>query len=520
MLRSEYNHEIETLKLKYLFAQETIEQLRKELKLKEEILHLKQQNSGGIFNICVLPLNPLSDRSYSFRLKPLAQERDLIMTSLKSPLEKLQSSPTGTNPCAQSNQLCQTDSPTSSDFQSHVAIPSDKVSMTTQTNGFVMKDFQVQVNVERANAQIEHQTIQAIKTENVISTIPMPNVPNSISQTPSKKRKRSSSILVETPIQTQNVSMDADPSILNSVVYKTYCRNENPKEAMKEIKNMKTCLSFTEPTMPLPKKEVLKKSCEKSLEKLWAHENPSISKWEKIQAFLEREITEYDISNDLIPVKINGKIEKQNFWFIVQNSFTRIKIILPNGIEFWYVENFEGGAGVSKWYRGVTTETSDDFFGEYAECLALLRLYGLEESVIEKYHYDFLKKKPEEIAWMDFAYTFVGEETERFLPDTFKSEVSRVDYDFKESKTCDTIVMEVTLRFNIYNRTKRTKSTVKSYYGKSTRSLKKKKIQQNDKDEMMIEAQKAALIECFKDRFGFTEFKDISIDELHRPLTA
>ena len=53
LLRSKYNLEVESLQFKYLVAQETIVQLRQELKQKE-ILHLKQQNSGGIFN----PLNP------------------------------------------------------------------------------------------------------------------------------------------------------------------------------------------------------------------------------------------------------------------------------------------------------------------------------------------------------------------------------------------------------------------------------------------------------------------------------
>ena len=48
ILRLEYNHEIETLKFKFLVAQETIEKLRKELKLKEQILNFKQQNSGEI----------------------------------------------------------------------------------------------------------------------------------------------------------------------------------------------------------------------------------------------------------------------------------------------------------------------------------------------------------------------------------------------------------------------------------------------------------------------------------------
>ena len=49
-LRSEYNlkrSEVETLKFKYLVAQETIEQLRKELKTKEETYNVNQSNSGN-----------------------------------------------------------------------------------------------------------------------------------------------------------------------------------------------------------------------------------------------------------------------------------------------------------------------------------------------------------------------------------------------------------------------------------------------------------------------------------------
>ena len=40
----------------------------------------------------------------------------------------------------------------------------------------------------------------------------------------------------------------------------------------------------------------------------------------------------------------------------------------------------------------------------------------------------------------------------------------------------------------------------------------------NEKEEMTKEARKAALIECFKDRFGITKFSDISIDDFHRPI--
>ena len=35
---------------------------------------------------------------------------------------------------------------------------------------------------------------------------------------------------------------------------------------------------------------------------------------------------------------------------------------------------------------------------------------------------------------------------------------------------------------------------------------------------MKIEAKKAAMVELFKERFGFTEFKDMYVDELHRSI--
>ena len=405
-----------------------------------------------------------------------------------------------TDQYTRSDQACQTDTPT---------VLSERLTMTTQTDSSEMQDCQVQVNFEPSNGAIEHPPLQAIKTENITPTIPMPNIPNSVSQTPSKKRKLSSPRPAET--STQSDFMVTDPSILNSEVYKIYCQNKDPKEAMKQIKNMKTCLSFNEPEMTMPKKEVWRKSCEKLLENLWSHGNPAKSKWEQIQAFLDGDIDEYGIFRELLPVTIDGNIEEHYIWNIIYGSFTRIKIVSPNAIEHWYVENFEGGVGVSKWYRGV---------GEYACTMAVLKIYGLEESVIEKYHYDFLKNKPTEKTWMEFADTFVQEKATLFLPEIPYCCCPRVDYDVKESKTCDTIVMDVTLRLNIFDYINRSTKTLKSYNGKSTRPLKKTRRPKNEKEEMTNEAKKAALIECFKDRFGFTEFKDIFIDELGRHTTA
>ena len=62
----------------------------------------------------------------------------------------------------------------------------------------------------------------------------------------------------------------------------------------------------------------------------------------------------------------------------------------------------------------------------------------------------------------------------------------------------------------------------KRYHGKSTRRVTRKQkpeeVLQQNREEMEQEAERAALEKCFRERFGFTEFNDIVIDELNRPI--
>ena len=119
----------------------------------------------------------------------------------------------------------------------------------TQTDSSIKCDFQAQADIPRENESIAVQTIE--------EEIDMPNLPSStkVYQTPAKKRKMSSA--------------DLDDEILNSQVYKIYCQNEDPKEAMKQIIEMKTCLGFRQPKKPFPAEEDFKRACEKTLKKLW-----------------------------------------------------------------------------------------------------------------------------------------------------------------------------------------------------------------------------------------------------------
>lgn len=62
----------------------------------------------------------------------------------------------------------------------------------------------------------------------------------------------------------------------------------------------------------------------------------------------------------------------------------------------------------------------------------------------------------------------------------------------------------------------------KCYRGRSTRRVTRKQkseeVLQKHREKMTKEAKKAALEECFRERLGFTEFKDIVCDELNRPI--
>ena len=62
----------------------------------------------------------------------------------------------------------------------------------------------------------------------------------------------------------------------------------------------------------------------------------------------------------------------------------------------------------------------------------------------------------------------------------------------------------------------------KCYRGQSSRRVTKKQtpdeVLRQNKEEMTKEAQRAAFQKCFRERLGFTNFDDIIIDELNRPI--
>ena len=82
--------------------------------------------------------------------------------------------------------------------------------------------------------------------------------------------------------------------------------------------------------------------------------------------------------------------------------------------------------------------------------------------------------------------------------------------------------IEITAALQLKQKTNGEWKVRKCYEGKSsrrvTRKQKSEEILQENKEEMTKEAKRAALEKFFRDRYGLTEFNDLVVDELGRPM--
>ena len=364
----------------------------------------------------------LTDSDYKNQYKNIvATPKVMIDASLQTGFERI-------------NGSSQTESHERRDFQAQVYLQEQGEPIPTQTESSEMCDFQVQTNIQQDSAPIPPLE-PTIKQE-----IRMPNIPSSVAQTPAKKRKLSSvstssvtptkraSIPESLPCQSistssgdqlsnehdfvepavvdssapQDVSVpqsisngtgnqaEVEDAIFNSEVYKIYCREKDPKEAMKKIKALKNCISFQRALPVFPAEKDFKRACETTLNRLWKLEPYSgDSKFEKIKKFLNEDINLTQLT------KVG---DKPHMGSIFQNCLTWIRMLHPNGYEFWYIANFEKGLGKSKWYRAESTIKFQDCM------LARLNVMGITKSTISKLHYDhYMTKNSTKNEWLDFA---------------------------------------------------------------------------------------------------------------------
>ena len=141
---------------------------------------------------------------------------------------------------------------------------------------------------------------------------------------------------------------------------------------------------------------------------------------------------------------------------------------------------------------------------------------GITKSAIDKLQYlHYLKKKSEKISWFDFAYDAVQRNADILFP---IERYPRFVFKILEAKTDTTIDVNASMQIEKYDYDSKIRTTLKAYHGKSTRSLKRTRQPKNEKEIMEKEAKKAALVECYKERFGFNKFDDWCVDELSRPI--
>ena len=269
---------------------------------------------------------------------------------------------------------------------------------------------------------------------------------------------------------------------------------------MKQIRELKTCVAFDPSTEPLPAEEDFKRACEKTLKKLWKME-PRLkdSKFTKIKKYVDNE---YGYSAYRLDLEMDRIFDR----------FTRILMLTPNGYEYWYVANFQLGPGQSKWYR------AESFEEQNAACLVQLNIMGITKATIDRFQYlHYLKKKSEKKSWFDFAHYAVSKDVDILFPKQDNAYLS-VDFKIQEAKTDTTMNVNASMQFDKVDYDSETRTTLEAYHGTSTRSLKRTRKPKNEKEIMEKEAKKAALVQFYKERFGFNKFDDWCVDELCRPI--
>ena len=312
--------------------------------------------------------------------------------------------------------------------------------IATQTESTAKCDFQVQENIPLERNSI---AVQTMKEE-----IRMPNIPNSVAQTPAKKRKLSSNVTpgqlgsasVEVfqpaePIQngpgdqssneqanlgsnaddssatqesqpsqsTLNEAGDqsntkradksakVDDSILNTEVYQIYSRENDPEEAMKKIKELKNCIEFCRAWKSFPTVKEFERLCKSTLGKLWKQKTQSgTSKFDKVKHFMNARGSEYEVFGSNYDPKSMGRI--------LDRHLTKIQMLTQKGYEYWYVANFDKGHGSSKWYRAVSSGES------FARRLAQLNVIGITNSTLDQLRYNhYSTMNSTETKWLDFS---------------------------------------------------------------------------------------------------------------------
>ena len=200
------------------------------------------------------------------------------------------------------------------------------------------------------------------------------------------------------------VKPSIDDSILNSEIYKIYCRAEDSFEASRKISEHNNCVLFEYEHQPFISEEQFKRISKKTLSNLWQQEAPlAESKFDRLKKFI----------NGAIKNEVLGKwsSHEESMREVFQARMTKIQIVHPDGYEYFYVANFKLGHHrwaaqenrFSRWYRAVSSESGK------AQRLAQLKVLGITDSIMDQIQFNhYLTQNSSKIQLLDFAHRFIN----------------------------------------------------------------------------------------------------------------
>ena len=157
--------------------------------------------------------------------------------------------------------------------------------------------------------------------------------------------------------------LDDEERFIN--LYWIYWQSEDPKNAIEKIKNLKNCLFVHEPKTP-NSQDI--ETGVKTISNFFGLATPFNKEFSpdlnQIKSFVMNQF------GDLGDTYLDA-------FKLISQCTTTIKMIQPNGYEYWIVKDFEKGRGISKWYRGHACESVA------AENLAFLNLAGITVPAID-----------------------------------------------------------------------------------------------------------------------------------------
>ena len=300
-------------------------------------------------------------------------------------------------------------------------------SESCQTNNIKRTDFQIQVDMEQEQLEMEHENeiFGSIKQET--TEIITPNTSLSIqrghlealigdltssgddlsSHDTSDEDTKDDSRMIETPsgaLKNPSNKNDDESILKNSEVYKIYCQNKDPKDAIENIKKMKNCPTIIEGHT---KNDQAGKVIEIGVKTIWKFFGLSTAPNDEFSP--ELNLLKSFIGVGFVEPFVDSTVGPYNnaFKAILQRVIT-IKMIHANGFEYWIVKDFEKGPQISKWYRGHACES------KAALRLAFLNLAGIKTPPIDT------TKGGIYIRWQSFAQRFANDLGMVFIGNIFE----------------------------------------------------------------------------------------------------